>query len=82
VLGLRWFTGAVGRGRSTRKDGRVDYAPTVQAGDGHAVIMGLITMRQAGGGRLGVLASLTLDSWGWPDVELPGGWFGCSPCSD
>ena len=30
-----------GLGRSTRKDGRVDNAPTVQAGDVHAVIEAL-----------------------------------------
>src|SRR4030095_15728808 len=27
-----------GLGRSTRKDGRIDNAPTVQAGDGHGII--------------------------------------------
>src|ERR671914_827862 len=30
-----------GLGRSTRKDGRVDHAPTVQANDVHAVIEAL-----------------------------------------
>jgi pimeloyl-ACP methyl ester carboxylesterase len=30
-----------GIGRSTRKDGRIDHAPTVQAGDVHAVIEAL-----------------------------------------
>jgi len=30
-----------GIGRSTRKDGRVDHAPGIQAGDVHAVIEAL-----------------------------------------
>jgi pimeloyl-ACP methyl ester carboxylesterase len=40
-----------GLGRSTRKDGRVDNAPTVQAGDVHAVIEAL------GGGPVEMFAS-------------------------
>jgi pimeloyl-ACP methyl ester carboxylesterase len=40
-----------GLGRSTRKDGRVDHAPTVQAGDVHAIIEAL------GAGRLEMFAS-------------------------
>src|SRR6266576_2555528 len=40
-----------GLGRSTRKDGRTDHAPTVQAGDVHAVIEAL------GGGPVEMFAS-------------------------
>src|SRR4029077_8986275 len=40
-----------GLGRSTRKDGRIDNAPTVQAGDVHAIIEAL------GAGPVVVLAS-------------------------
>jgi hypothetical protein len=36
-------TGGLSLGRSTRKDGRVDNAPTVQADDVHAVIEALGT---------------------------------------
>src|SRR3954451_7121276 len=38
-------------GRSTRKDGRIDHSPTVQASDVHAVIEAL------GGGPVDVFAS-------------------------
>jgi pimeloyl-ACP methyl ester carboxylesterase len=49
-----------GLGRSTRKDGRVDYAPTVQAGDVHAVIevlgVGPVDMFASSGGAVTALA--------------------------
>ena len=49
-----------GLGRSTRKDGRVDNAPTVQAGDVHAVIgalgAGLVEMFASSGGAVTALA--------------------------
>src|SRR5215813_8310158 len=49
-----------GLGRSTRKDGRVDHTPTVQAGDVHAVIEGLraspVDMFASSGGAVTALA--------------------------
>jgi pimeloyl-ACP methyl ester carboxylesterase len=49
-----------GLGRSTRKDGRVDHAPTVQAGDVHAVIgalgAGPVEMFASSGGAVTALA--------------------------
>src|SRR5213595_4133772 len=49
-----------GLGRSTRKDGRVDNAPTVQAGDVHAVIdalgAGPVEMFASSGGAVTALA--------------------------
>ena len=49
-----------GLGRSTRKDGRVDQAPTVQAGDVHAVIevlaVGPVEMFASSGGAVTALA--------------------------
>ena len=49
-----------GLGRSTRKDGRVDNAPTVQAGDVHAVIEALaagpVEMFASSGGAVAALA--------------------------
>jgi pimeloyl-ACP methyl ester carboxylesterase len=49
-----------GLGRSTRKDGRVDHAPTVQAGDVHAVIealgAGSVEMFASSGGAVTALA--------------------------
>jgi pimeloyl-ACP methyl ester carboxylesterase len=49
-----------GLGRSIRKDGRVDYAPTVQAGDVHAVIEALdagpVEMFASSGGAVTALA--------------------------
>ncbi len=52
-----------GLGRSTRKDGRVDNAPTVQAGDVHAVIRSLDTgpveMFASSGGAVTALALVT-----------------------
>jgi pimeloyl-ACP methyl ester carboxylesterase len=49
-----------GLGRSTRKDGRVDNAPTVQAGDVHAVIdalgVGSVEMFASSGGAVTALA--------------------------
>jgi pimeloyl-ACP methyl ester carboxylesterase len=49
-----------GRGRSTRKDGRVDNAPTVQAGDVHAVIealgVGPVEVFASSGGAVTALA--------------------------
>jgi pimeloyl-ACP methyl ester carboxylesterase len=49
-----------GLGRSTRKDGRVDHAPTVQAGDVHAVIealgVGPVEMFASSGGAVTALA--------------------------
>jgi pimeloyl-ACP methyl ester carboxylesterase len=49
-----------GLGRSTRKDGRIDYAPTVQAGDVHAVIdalgVGPVEMFASSGGAVTALA--------------------------
>src|SRR6266567_1010946 len=49
-----------GLGRSTRKDGRVDNAPTVQAGDVHAVIealgIGPVEMFASSGGAVTALA--------------------------
>ena len=49
-----------GLGRSTRKDGRVDNAPTVQAGDVHAVIEALgagpVEMFASSGGAITALA--------------------------
>src|SRR6267378_5245563 len=49
-----------GRGRSIRKDGRVDNAPTVQAGDVHAVIgalgVGPVEMFASSGGAVTALA--------------------------
>jgi pimeloyl-ACP methyl ester carboxylesterase len=49
-----------GLGRSTRKDGRVDHAPTVQAGDVHAVIEALgagpVDMFASSGGAVTALA--------------------------
>src|SRR2546429_2125715 len=49
-----------GLGRSTRKDGRVDNAPTVQAGDVHAVIdalgVGPVEMFASSGGAVTALA--------------------------
>jgi pimeloyl-ACP methyl ester carboxylesterase len=49
-----------GLGRSTRKDGRVDNAPTVQAGDVHAVIEALdarpVEMFASSGGAVTALA--------------------------
>ena len=49
-----------GLGRSTRKDGRVDNSPTVQAGDVHAVIEALgagpVEMFASSGGAVTALA--------------------------
>src|SRR2546421_4406553 len=49
-----------GLGRSIRKDGRVDHAPTVQAGDVHAVIetlgVGPVEMFASSGGAVTALA--------------------------
>src|SRR5213078_1573044 len=49
-----------GLGRSTRKDGRVDHAPTVQAKDVHAVIealgVGPVEMFASSGGAVTALA--------------------------
>jgi pimeloyl-ACP methyl ester carboxylesterase len=49
-----------GLGRSTRKDGRVDHVPTVQAGDVHAVIAALgagpVEMFASSGGAVTALA--------------------------
>ncbi len=49
-----------GLGRSTRKDGRVDNAPTVQAGDVHAVIVALgagpVELFASSGGAVTALA--------------------------
>jgi pimeloyl-ACP methyl ester carboxylesterase len=49
-----------GLGRSTRKDGRVDHAPTAQAGDVHAVIEALgagpVEMFASSGGAVTALA--------------------------
>ena len=49
-----------GLGRSTRKDGRVDHAPTVQAADVHAVItalgVGAVEMFASSGGAVTALA--------------------------
>src|SRR5262245_62588494 len=49
-----------GLGRSTRKDGRVDHAPTIQAGDVHAVIEALgagpVEMFASSGGAVTALA--------------------------
>jgi pimeloyl-ACP methyl ester carboxylesterase len=49
-----------GLGRSTRKDGRVDHVPTVQAGDVHAVIealgVGPVEMFASSGGAVTALA--------------------------
>jgi pimeloyl-ACP methyl ester carboxylesterase len=49
-----------GLGRSTRKDGRVDHAPTVQAKDVHAVIealgVGPVEMFASSGGAVAALA--------------------------
>src|SRR3954470_12229686 len=49
-----------GLGRSTRKDGRVDHAPAVQAGDLHAVIEALgagpVEMFASSGGAVTALA--------------------------
>jgi pimeloyl-ACP methyl ester carboxylesterase len=49
-----------GVGRSTRKDGRVDHSPTVQAGDVHAVIEALgagpVEMFASSGGAVTALA--------------------------
>src|SRR5919106_6870826 len=49
-----------GLGRSTRKDGRVDHAPTVQAEDVHAVIealgVGPVEMFASSGGAVTALA--------------------------
>ena len=49
-----------GLGRSTRKDGRVDNSPTVQANDVHAVIealgAGLVDMFASSGGAVAALA--------------------------
>jgi pimeloyl-ACP methyl ester carboxylesterase len=52
-----------GLGRSTRKDGRVDNVPTVQAGDVHAVIEALgagpVDMFASSGGAVAALALVT-----------------------
>ena len=52
-----------GLGRSTRKDGRTDHAPTVQAGDVHAVIEALgggpVEMFASSGGAVTALALVT-----------------------
>lgn len=52
-----------GLGRSTRKDGRVDNAPTVQAEDVHALIRGLgvgpVEMFASSGGAVTALALVT-----------------------
>src|SRR4029077_15944721 len=52
-----------GLGRSTRKDGRVDNAPTVQADDVHAVIEALdagpVDMFASSGGAVTALALVT-----------------------
>jgi pimeloyl-ACP methyl ester carboxylesterase len=49
-----------GLGRSTRKDGRVDHTPTVQAGDVHAVVealgVGPVEMFASSGGAVTALA--------------------------
>src|SRR5918998_4921290 len=49
-----------GLGRSTRKDGRVDHSPTVQANDVHAVIEALgagpVDMFASSGGAVAALA--------------------------
>ena len=51
-----------GLGRSTRKDGRVDQSPTVQAGDVHAVItalgVGKVDMFASSGGAVTALAAV------------------------
>src|SRR3954465_12108029 len=52
-----------GLGRSTRRDGRVDHAPTVQADDVHAVIealgVGPVEMFASSGGAVTALALVT-----------------------
>src|SRR5687768_7385795 len=52
-----------GLGRSTRKDGRVDNAPAVQAGDLHAVIEALgagpVEIFASSGGAVATLALVT-----------------------
>ena len=52
-----------GLGRSSRKDGRVDQSPTVQAGDVHAVItalgVGPVEMFASSGGAVTALALVT-----------------------
>src|SRR3954452_23118857 len=52
-----------GIGRSTRKDGRTDYAPTVQAADVHAVIealgVGPVEIFASSGGAVTALALVT-----------------------
>src|SRR5438309_8580924 len=57
-----------GLGRSTRKDGRVDHAPTVQAHDVHAVIealgVGPVEMFASSGGAVTALALVAA----YPDV--------------
>jgi pimeloyl-ACP methyl ester carboxylesterase len=49
-----------GLGRSTRKDGRIDHTPTVQAGDVHAVVealgVGPVEMFASSGGAVTALA--------------------------
>src|SRR5438067_11987354 len=58
-----------GLGRSTRKDGRVDHAPTVQAHDVHAVIealgVGPVEMFASSGGAVTALALVAA----YPDVN-------------
>ncbi|MFE9694395.1 alpha/beta fold hydrolase [Micromonospora sp. NPDC005806] len=52
-----------GLGRSSRKDGRIDHAPTVQAADVHAVIealgVGPVEMFASSGGAITALALVT-----------------------
>jgi pimeloyl-ACP methyl ester carboxylesterase len=54
-----------GLGRSTRKDGRIDNAPTIQAGDVHAVIEALgagpVEMFASSGGAVTALALVAAD---------------------
>ena len=59
-----------GLGRSTRKDGRVDNAPTVQADDVHTVIeaaerarAGVRDAYQARGSSAGMAAFIAMTSW-------------------
>jgi pimeloyl-ACP methyl ester carboxylesterase len=59
-----------GLGRSTRKDGRVDNAPEVQAGDVHAVIEALgaapVEMFASSGGAVTALALVAPTPTTWP----------------
>src|SRR3954466_12372634 len=62
-----------GLGRSTRRDGRVDHSPTVQAGDVHAVIEALgagpVDIFASSGGATTALALVAAPP---PDVPPPG----------